>query len=551
MGKGEDVNELRVLIFAPVGRDAALTSELLGRVSLPCHVCGSLRELCAEIERGAGAVLLTEESLDDPQLTELTVTLEHQPAWSDVSVLLFAGSHRSQASLRTLRLLEVLRNVTLLDRPVRIAAVVSTVRAALRGRQRQYELRDVLVELHAARDEAERANRLKDEFLATLSHELRTPLNAILGWLSILRHGKADAGHHGKILEIIDRNARAQAQLVNDVLDVSRMVTGRMTLERRSVRITRVILNAIESVKPSADAKTITIVTHIPDDLAPVLGDAERLQQVFWNLLTNAVKFTPADGRIDVRAARAGSHVEVAISDTGIGLSADFLPFAFERFRQGDQSFTRAHGGLGLGLAIVKHLVDMHGGHVLAESEGEGRGATFRVRLPVQGLVTDESPLSINEPLRSHAEATADADFADSLILVVEDDASTRELLTMLLTGCHARVVAAESVSAAMALLEDEIPAAIVADLGMPGEDGLSMMKRIREWPAERGGTVPSLALSAYTRGEDRVRALDAGFNEFLTKPALPDDVVKAVERLLPQSLSKPTHHHPRTSRGG
>jgi signal transduction histidine kinase/CheY-like chemotaxis protein len=532
MNKSDQVNELRVLIFAPVGRDAALTSELLGRASIPCHVCNSLAELCVEIERGAGAVLLTEESLDHPQLADLTTTLEQQPAWSDISVLLFAGSDRSQASLRTLRLLEMLRNVTLLDRPIRVAAVISTVRAALRGRRRQHELRDVLVELHAAREDAERANRLKDEFLATLSHELRTPLNAILGWVSMLRQGKADNSQLTRILGIIDRNARAQSQLVNDVLDVSRMVTGRMILERGTVRLARVVSNAIESIKPAADAKDITLRVNISDDLAPVLGDAERLQQVCWNLLANAVKFTPENGRIDVRVARAGSHVEVAISDTGIGLSADFLPFAFERFRQGDQSITRTHGGLGLGLAIVKHLVDLHGGQVSAESAGEGQGATFRVRLPVQGLVTDESWHPEEGP-RPTAGAAADADFEDRLILVVEDDLSTRELLTALLTSCNARVSAAQSAQEAMSLLEGEVPAAIVADLGMPGEDGLSLMKRIRELPESQGGAVPSLALSAYTRGEDRARALVAGFDEFLTKPALPDDLVRAVERLL------------------
>ena len=385
----DDVNELRVLIFAPVGRDAALTSDVLGGASLPCHVCANLAEMCREIERGAGAVLLTEEALDDHQLPEVAATLEAQPAWSDISVLLFAGSDRSQASLRTLRMLEVLRNVTLLDRPVRVAAVVSTVRAALRGRRRQYELRDVLVELHAARNEAERANRLKDEFLATLSHELRTPLNAILGWVSMLRRGQIDQDRFTKVLGIIERNAQAQAQLVNDVLDVSRMVTGRLTLDRASVHATDALLHAVDSVKPAADAKSIAIDVHVPDGLAPVLGDAERLQQVFWNLLTNAVKFTPEGGRIDVRAARAGPHIEIAISDNGAGLTAEFLPFAFEPFRQGDQSLTRAHGGLGLGLAIVKHLVDLHGGQVSAESDGSEQGATSRVRLPVQIPVTD------------------------------------------------------------------------------------------------------------------------------------------------------------------
>jgi signal transduction histidine kinase len=298
-------------------------------------------------------------------------------------------------------MLEVLRNVTLLDRPVRVAAVISTVRAALRGRRRQYELRDILVELHAAHSEAERANRLKDEFLATLSHELRTPLNAILGWISMLRRGQFDHDRFTKILGIIERNAQAQAQLVNDVLDVSRMVTGRLTLDRASVQLSDVLLHAVDSVKPAADAKTIGIEVHVPDGLAPVLGDGERLQQVFWNLLSNAVRFTPGGGRIDVRAARAGPYIEIAVTDSGAGLTAEFLPFAFEPFRQGDQSFTRAHGGLGLGLAIVNHLVDLHGGQVAAESAGSGQGATFRVRLPVQVPVTDHRAARSDEDISS------------------------------------------------------------------------------------------------------------------------------------------------------
>jgi signal transduction histidine kinase/ActR/RegA family two-component response regulator len=521
-----DVHELRVLIFAPVGRDAALTRDLLERASLQSYVCSSLTELCAEIERGAGAVLLTEEALDDARLPELGVALEGQPAWSDISVLLFSGHDRTQAALRTLRLLEVLRNVTLLDRPVRVAAVISTLRAALRGRQRQYQLRDVLVELHAAREEAERANRLKDEFLATLSHELRTPLNAILGWLSMLRRRHADPERTERILAIIERNAQAQAQLVNEVLDVSRMVRGRLVVERRPVNLKEIVLHAVDSVRPEAEAKHLSIGLEVSDDLTPVLGDPERLQQVFWNLLSNAVKFTPDRGRIDVTLGRAGSHLEVAVSDTGAGLSPDFLPFAFERFRQGDQSFTRKHGGLGLGLAIVKHLVDMHGGDVSAESAGPGLGATFRVRLPVPVVTAIDRPGE-----RSDGEATAD--FGDQLILVVDDDQSTRELLTELLTEHRARVAAVDSARAAMESFAREVPALLVADLGMPEEDGVALMQRVRALPENRGGLVPSLALSAYTRGQDKARALGAGFDDFLAKPALPADVLRAVNRLL------------------
>jgi signal transduction histidine kinase/ActR/RegA family two-component response regulator len=527
------VNELRVLIFAPVGRDAALTGDLFERASIPCCVCRTIAELCTEIERGGGAVLLTEESLDDPQLAQLAATLEQQPAWSDIAVLLFAGGERVRASFRTLQLMDTLRNVTLLDRPMRVAAVISTVRATLRARRRQYDLRHVLLELHAARDEAERANRLKDEFLATLSHELRTPLNAILGWIAMLRHQQIEPQRIEHALRVIERNAHAQAQLVNDVLDVSRMVTGRLNLVRKSLHTEEVIRNAVDSVRPSAVARRIGIETELPDDLPPIFGDAERLQQVFWNLLSNAVKFTPERGRVTVRAARGQSHIEVSVADTGVGLTAEFLPYAFERFRQGDQSFTRAHGGLGVGLAIVKLLVEMHGGEVSAESPGIGQGATFHVRLPVQGLAADSDVVASAQGLEPEIAPWADVNFAGRLILVVDDDVSTRELLTVLLTRCQARVVAAASARTAVETLQREVPALVVADIGMPGEDGLSLMRRIRALPADRGGTVPSLALSAYARAQDKLQAREAGFDGFLTKPAVPADVIEALQRLL------------------
>ena len=534
MTTSPDVNELRVLIFAPVGRDAALTSELLERASVPCHACGSLSELCTEIERGGGAVLLTEESLDHPELTQLSVTLDEQPAWSDISVLLFTGGERARTSLRTLRLLERLRNVTLLDRPVRVAAVISTVRAALRARQRQYDLRRVLVELQTARNEAERANRLKDEFLATLSHELRTPLNAVLGWMSMLRHNQVEPERVERVLSVVERNAQAQAQLVNDVLDVSRMVTGRVTLVRSRVRVAEVILNAVDSARPSAEARGILISVDLPSDLPPIVGDAERLQQVLWNLLSNAVKFTPDDGQITLRGECDDSYLAITVTDTGVGLTPEFLPFAFDRFRQGDQSATRPHGGLGLGLAIVKHLVEMHGGDVVAESDGVGRGATFRIRLPLQGLAAEAADDGGEQGLEREPSPWVDANFANRLILVVDDDPSTRELLTVLLSRCQARVVAAGSAGAAFDTLQHEIPALVVADIGMPGEDGLSLMRRIRALPADHGGAIPSLALSAYAQRQDKERARDAGFTAFLTKPAVPGEVISALRRLLP-----------------
>ena len=377
-----DLVDRRTLVHAPVGRDAVLTRELLERSDLPCHVCSDIGALCAEFERGAGAIILTEEVLDRPGLRQLARTLDQQPAWSDVPVLLFAGGEQSRASLRTLQTLEVLRNVTLLDRPMRLAAVLSTLRAALRARERQYELRDVLMALRAARDEAERANRLKDEFLATLSHELRTPLNAILGWVAMLQNGQAAIDRLPHALNVIRRNADLQAQIVGDVLDMSRIITGRMQLAIETLDLGATIASAVETVRPGAEAKNLSMVIDVDADIPSIHGDGARLQQVLWNLLSNAVKFTPPGGRITVTARRGGMGVLISVADTGAGLDIAFLPYAFDRFRQEDQSFTRTQGGLGLGLAIVKHLVELHGGQVTAFSDGPNTGARFVVELP-------------------------------------------------------------------------------------------------------------------------------------------------------------------------
>jgi signal transduction histidine kinase/FixJ family two-component response regulator len=517
----------RVLIFAPIGRDASLTAELLTRAGVACHVCHAVNDVCLELASGAGAILLTEEALADPRLDDLAEALASQPPWSDISILLFAGSDRSQASLRTLHKLEVLRNVTLLDRPIRTAAVISTVRSALRGRQRQYELRDTLVALQRARLEAEHANRLKDEFLATVSHELRTPLNAILGWVAMLRQARFEPTRVASILEIVERNAKAQAQLIADVLDISRMISGRVKLEVTPVSLAGVICDAVDSIRPGAAARGIEL--HLDVDEGPVaIADPDRLQQVVWNLLSNACKFTPEGGRIDVRLRADRTHATVTVADTGVGISSDFLPHVFDRFRQAEQGFTRSHGGLGLGLAIVKQLVEMHGGEVTATSEGPGKGATFEVRLPLARMIPRDR--------RARHEPSSELpklDLSDYSILVVDDDETTRDLMMTLLSQCGATVRTVGSASEALLEFDTDIPGLVLADIGMPGEDGLSMIKRIRRRPPARGGLVRAVAISAYARPEDRQAALAAGYDDFLAKPAMPADVLRAVGRWL------------------
>jgi signal transduction histidine kinase/CheY-like chemotaxis protein len=517
--------ESRILIFAPVGRDASLTCDILARESIASAICTSVRDLAVALTEGAGALILTEEVLEDAEFPRLCEALRLQPAWSDIPVLVFAGE-LSTSGTRAIELMDTLPNVTLLERPIRLAVVTSIVRAALRARARQYQMRDVLIALRASREQAETASRLKDEFLATLSHELRTPLNAILGWTAMLRHGELDPKRLPRALEVVDRNARAQAQLVEDVLDMSRIITGKLRVEFNPVVLTEVVDAAVESVRPAAELKGIRLIVHADDDVSSIRGDADRLQQVFWNLLSNAVKFTPDGGEVRVRIATGESNVSVSVTDTGVGLPPEFLPHVFDRFRQADQSVTRGHGGLGLGLAIVKHLVELHGGHVEVHSEGEGTGATFRVILPIplvletQALSSagDRNAFTIRLPGRQ--------------ILVVDDDPGTRELLAELFDRTEAVVTTAESAAAAYDILTRTPPDLMIADIGMPGEDGNTLMRRIRALPAP-AGAVPAIALSAYTRAQDRAAARAAGFTDFMGKPAPPQDLLRAVERLI------------------
>ena len=383
---------------------------------------------------------------------------------------------------------------------------------------------------HAARE----ASRLKDEFLATVSHELRTPLTAIVGWLHLVRTGQMDAPSVERALETVERNARSQAQLINDLLDVSRVVTGKLHLDVQPVALAAVVDGAITSVRPAADAKRIGIRAALDPRLPNVQGDRDRLQQVFWNLLSNAVKFTPEGGRIDVTLRAADSSVQVEVRDTGQGISREFLPHVFDRFRQADQSTTRAHGGLGLGLAIVRHLVELHGGTVRAESGGVGRGASFAVTLPLVPAPQRAGPA---EPLRPAYEDAPASNGSlirlDGLrVLVVDDEPDTRELLKFGLSSCGARVSAAATAAEALRAIAEEPPEVLISDIGMPETDGYELIRWVRSLPAERGGQTPAVALTAYARAEDRQRAIEAGYQLHVPKPVELSELVAAVSSL-------------------
>ncbi|MBV9928431.1 MAG: PAS domain-containing protein [Acidobacteria bacterium] len=403
-------------------------------------------------------------------------------------------------------------------------------------RKRAEEARLELAREQAARAEAEAANRLKDEFLAMLSHELRTPLTAILGWAKLLADGQVAEGRVADAFAAIYRNARTQAQLVDDLLDVSRVITGKLRIEVVPVRLASVVESAAAVVRPAAAAKGVTLDVAADADVPTVGGDPARLQQVVWNLLSNAVKFTPTGGRVEARVRRAGSQVEVAVTDTGQGIEPDFLPHVFERFRQGEMGTTRRHGGLGLGLAIVRHLVELHGGTVRAESEGHGKGSTFILRLPLRAVRGPEDPAApVEEGARAEAfEARTEAPTLEGLkVLVVDDEPDARQLLSEVLTRRGAQVSTAASADEALEKLRRWRPDVLLSDIGMPDGDGYDLIRRVRALPAEQGGRTPAAALTAYAVPADRERALASGFQLHVAKPVEPADLAAVVASLV------------------
>jgi signal transduction histidine kinase/ActR/RegA family two-component response regulator len=383
-----------------------------------------------------------------------------------------------------------------------------------------------------ARAEAERADRAKDEFVATVSHELRTPLNTVLGWARLLRMGKLDASGAAKGVETIERSASAQAQIIDDLLDVSRIVRGELRLDVRPVELVPVIEAAIDAVRPAAAARHLEMAAVLMPRAGAVAGDPGRLQQVVWNLLSNAIKFTPAGGRVEIRLDREGEEVAIRVRDTGAGIDPAFAPHLFERFRQADSSSTRVHGGLGLGLAIVRHLVEAHGGCVSAASDGPGRGATFTVRLPLATVRPRRRPGTAAPPRAEAAEPRPLASLARVRVLVVDDDADTLEVVRQVLEQAGALVIAAGSAREALEALAARPPDVLLSDIGMPGEDGYALIRRVRGLDADHGGHVPAAALTAYTQAEDRSQALSAGYQIWLSKPVEPSELTAAVARL-------------------
>lgn len=403
------------------------------------------------------------------------------------------------------------------------------------------EREQLLAREQRLRNEAQKANRLKDEFLAIVSHELRNPLNAMSGWIYLLRTGNLDEATSTRALDIVGRNVKAQEKLIDDILDVSRIITGKLRLDLRRVEPASVIEAAIDAVRPAASAKEIQIHTAL-DSPNPIVGDPVRLQQIVWNLLSNAVKFTPQGGRVQIRLRHLAASIQITVSDTGRGISREFLPYIFDRFTQAEMATTRSNMGLGLGLAIVRHLVEMHGGTVEGASSGEGQGSTFTVTLPIRAVYQE----SVDPPRETPTTSAADAlihpasFLLDGLrVLVVDDEDDARDMLAIILKQHGAQTESCASAAEALERLQDWKPDVLICDIGMPGEDGYSLIRKVRALDPERGGQTPAIALTAYATQEDRVRALDMGFQMHIAKPVESYELALAVASFIPHGKTQ------------
>ena len=405
-------------------------------------------------------------------------------------------------------------------------------------RKRREEERGLLLEsVQRAHAEADTANSTKDEFLAILSHELRTPLTSILGWSQMLSDDVLNDADSQRAAEVILRNARAQRKLIDDLLDISRIITGKLRLDVRLVELRPMINNVIDGLRPAAAARNIQLDIAFGSRISPIVGDPDRLQQIVWNLLTNAIKFTPKGGTVRVRLEHIASHVEITTSDTGPGIDPNFLPHVFDRFRQSDSSTTRGHGGLGLGLSIVRQLVELHGGTVTAESAGNGKGSTFKVILPIRGVHPELSEIEPTPPVIAGEISSDESPSVDGVrVLVVDDELDSRELVAVVLTARGAAVVSVGSASEALAELERQTFDVLISDIGLPLMDGYALIREIRKLPAQRGGGIPAAALTAYAGIEHRKRVLTAGYQVHLPKPVEPVELTTVVASLAGRS---------------
>ncbi len=424
-------------------------------------------------------------------------------------------------------------NSVLHDDRGQLISVLSLVLDVTERKKAEEERAALLVRERDARHHAEEADRLKDEFLATLSHELRTPLTSILGWASMIRNGEVEGAAATRALETIERNARSQARLIDDLLDVSRIITGNLRLDLNPLNLTAVVEAAVDALRPTADVKDIKLSTQFTPGECLVKGDPNRLRQVIWNLLSNAIKFTQRGGSVNLDLRCVEANARLTVSDNGEGISDAFLPYVFERFRQAEASLSRKQGGLGLGLAVVRHLVELHGGMVSADSEGVGRGSTFTVDLPLAQERRDPARAEERRREIERRRNREDRVRLDGIhVLLVEDDDDSRKLLSTMLKHNGARVTSTKSAAEALNVFAQQLPDILISDIGMPDEDGYALIRKLRNLPADKGGITPAIALTGYASRKDRERALDAGYHKHMAKPVEQADMIAAIASL-------------------
>jgi signal transduction histidine kinase len=523
-----------VLVIDDNPDDRALVVRSLRQAfaGVECHEIATPADLDAAFATGGFDAVVTDyQLLWTTGLEVLRTVRERHP---NVPVVMFTNTGNEEVAAAAMRegahdyIVKKAGHYVMLPAALRSGLAVVQARRAVEEHERA--LQAALASEKAARADAERADRLKDEFLSVLSHELRTPLNAILGWAHVMQRAPDKAESVLKGAQVIERNVKVQVRIIEDLLDVSKIVSGNLRLEAQPVELAAVLDAAIESVAPAAEIRGLRITRTLDPALGPVMGDATRLQQVVWNLLTNAIKFTPQGGRIDVRLHAAGRCAEIVVADTGEGIDADFLPHVFDRLRQADGSTTRRHSGLGLGLSIVKHLVELHGGSVRAESGGRGQGSRFTVQVPL----ADQAAVPAHPPADDTpgAAAAQAVDLHGVRVLLVDDEADARELMQQVLADAGAIVRVGGSAGEGLEAFRAERPDVLVSDIGMPGEDGYSLLAAVRRLEAEDGPRVPAIALTAFARAEDRRKALLAGFQLHISKPIEPTELTAAIASL-------------------
>jgi signal transduction histidine kinase/ActR/RegA family two-component response regulator len=521
----------RILIVAPIGRDAELMCTQLGAAGLECAACKDVHTLCSDMAEGVGAILLTEEALTHEAAAELMRTLAEQPPWSETPLIILTGELSLQAKTHSFDRITRRTNVTLVDRPVRIKSLVSAVQSALRSRQRQYDVRELMQQLE------ERVHE-RDRFLAVLGHELRNPLGAILLASQMTdADGKLDADK----AELIERQSRHLTRLVNDLLDLSRVAAGKIVLKRQTLDLVETVSQSMRTLMPAALRQHVELAIRTPVGRVLVDADPVRVDQIVTNILTNAIKYTPEGGHVTLDigeevsngedAGQDGGHALIRVTDDGVGIAPERIGGIFELFAQAENAIGRAQGGMGIGLALVRNLVELHEGAVSARSEGVGKGSEFVVRLP---LATAEQRSAAAAAIASTAAApTADATPVQRRIAVVEDNKDVRDLLRLKLNRLGHNVVDAADGVEGLRIVLAEKPDLALVDLGLPGMDGYQLAREVR---AKLGGDVVLVAVSGFGQPEDKRRALEAGFDEHLTKPADVRDIENLLQRLAPRN---------------